>query len=400
MAATLRVILGVDNSSKLILPSGIPGSVDRLKEEIQRQFGLTEDFRLQYRDAEFDNEYMNLTTTGDIKDKSTIKVIYTQNPAPSTVPTTASTAASTGTSSLIDSPSLPDTDILSSPDSSASCSSLRLRKWPLNFPIPEFSFGVQFQLERAQQEYVNNGTLLDPSPKLKSDILDMLASEIAKYKVYPSSADIDDVAEALIQKYPFLKETGSVTGCEGWKVSIRYKMANYRTTLRNIGCPEVAINTLQHKREREESPCRNKVKKARKAEVNFLPQYPAGETKESLEEERQALLMEVKKTNNDQIIKTKMDKTFAHRRREVIEEMPFIAEFKSRWPALFKVHEINAEFTRITTVPLLSTFMSSLDHYSDQLMKILRKKGGEPARWIAAVMSPIGQFWLQFWTWC
>ncbi|XP_039884437.1 uncharacterized protein LOC120731440 isoform X2 [Simochromis diagramma] len=86
-----------------------------------------------------------------------------------------------------------------------------------------------------------------------------------------------------------------------------------------------------------------------------------------------------------------MDKTFAHRRREVIEEMPFIAEFKSRWPALFKVPEINAEFTRITTVPLLSTFMSSLDQYSDQLMKILRKKGGETARRITAALSAISQ---------
>uniref|UniRef100_A0A8C6MAB0 PB1 domain-containing protein n=1 Tax=Nothobranchius furzeri TaxID=105023 RepID=A0A8C6MAB0_NOTFU len=340
MAATLRVILGVDNSSKLVLPSGIPGSVDILKEEIQRQFGLTEDFRLQYRDVEFDNEYMNLTTTGDIKDKSTIKVIYTQNSEPSTVPTTAPTAVSRETLPQFNAPSLPDTDILSSSDSSSSCSSLRVRKWPLNFPIPTFSFDVDFQLHRAQQEYENNGTLLDPSPKLKSDILDMLASEIAKYKVYPSSGDIDDVAKALIQKYPFLKENGSVTGCEGWKVSLKYKMANYRTTLRNIGCPEVAINTLQHKREREESPRRNNVKKPRKAEVNFLPQYPAGETNKSLEEERQALLIEVKKTNNDQIIKIKMDKTFAHRRREVIEEMPFIAEFKSRWPALFKVPEV------------------------------------------------------------
>lgn len=227
MAATLRVILGVDNSSKLMLPSGIPGSVDILKEEIQRQFGLTEDFRLQYRDVEFDNEYMNLTTTGDIEDKSTIKVIYTNlNSAPSTVPTTAPTAASRETLPQFDAPSLPDTDILSSSDSSASCSSLRLRKWPLNFPIPKFSFDVEFQLHRAQQEYENNGILLDPSPKLKSDILDMLVSEIAKYKVYPSSGDIDDVAKALIQKYPFLKETGSVTGCEGWKVSLKYKMAN------------------------------------------------------------------------------------------------------------------------------------------------------------------------------
>lgn len=123
---------------------------------------------------------------------------------------------------------------------------------------------MQFQLDRAQQDYVLNGTLLDPSPKLKSDILDSLASEIAKYKVYLSSADIGDVAEALLQKYHGLKETGSVTVCGGWKVSPTYKMSNYRTTLRNIGCPEVTINTLQHKRNQEESPCRNQVKKKHK----------------------------------------------------------------------------------------------------------------------------------------
>lgn len=341
MAATLRVILGVDNYSKLMLPSGMPSSIEMLKEEIQRQFALTEDFRLQYRDIEFDNEYMNLTTTADIKDKSTIKVIYTQNSVPTSVPASAAVPASTvEIPQLDDSPSLPDTDILSSPSSSASCSSLRLQKWPLNFPIPEFSFDVQFQLDRAMQDFEHNGTLLDPTLKLKSAILDRLASEIAKFKVYPSVANIEDVAEALIQKYPCLKEIGSERGCGGWKASLTFKMSNYRTTLRNLGCPEVTINTLQHKREREESPTRNKVKKPRKAEVNFLPQYPPGETKESLEEERQALLVEVKKNNNDQVIKRKMEKTFAARRREVIDEKPFIAELRSRWPALFTVTEV------------------------------------------------------------
>lgn len=223
---------------------------------------MTEDFRLQYRDVEFDNEYMNLTTTADIRDKSTIKVIYIQDCAPTAVP-----SATKETPLIGGLPSLPDTDILSSPGSSTSCSSLRLQKWPLNFPIPEFSFDVQFQLDRAQQDYVHNGTLLDPGPKLKSDILDRLASEIAKYKVYPSSANVEDVAEALIQKYPCLKESGSVRGFEGWKVSLTYKMANYRTTLRNIGCPEVT-NTVQHKREQEESSCRNKVNESgRKASI-------------------------------------------------------------------------------------------------------------------------------------
>lgn len=39
------------------------------------------------------------------------------------------------------------------------------------------------------------------------------------------------------------------------------------------------------------------------------------------------------------MIKVKMEKTFAHRRHEVVNDMPFIAEFKSRWPALFSERE-------------------------------------------------------------
>lgn len=56
MAASLRVVLGVDNAAKLTLPNGIPDSIEALKEEIQRKFSLPGSFRLQYRDIEFDNE--------------------------------------------------------------------------------------------------------------------------------------------------------------------------------------------------------------------------------------------------------------------------------------------------------------------------------------------------------
>lgn len=87
----------------------------------------------------------------------------------------------------------------------------------------------------------------------------------------------------------------------------------------------------------------NLVKKPKKAEVNFCPDYPAGETKESLEKKREVLVLEVKRRNNDQRINSKMDQTFAHRRREVIEDMPFITEFKNRknrWPALFSDYQV------------------------------------------------------------
>lgn len=72
----MRVVLGVDNASKLTLPNGMPDSVEALKEEIKRQFTLPDSFRLQYRDIEFDNEFVNLTKISEIKDKSTVKVIY------------------------------------------------------------------------------------------------------------------------------------------------------------------------------------------------------------------------------------------------------------------------------------------------------------------------------------
>ena len=333
MAATLRVILGADNAAKLTLPTGIPDSVEDLIGEIRRHFAVSGNFRLQYRDAEFDNEFVNLTVTSEIKDKCTVKVIYLTNESDASAHQTASSFDSSFLSSSS------DTDILSSHESSSSGPSLRSQPWPTNFQIPEFSYEVQIQLDKANQAFYNSGTLLNPSTKLKSDILDGLASEIVKYKVYPSSAEFDDVALALITKYPCLKEQGSVTGFYGWKISLKYKMANYRTRLRNIGCPELSINAVKEKRgAASQGP--NQVKKPRKAEVNYYPDYPVGETQESREEDRQALVLEVKKKNNQQLIQSKMERTFAYRRQEVIEDMPFIAEFKNRWPALFTSSQV------------------------------------------------------------
>lgn len=44
MPAVLRVVLGVDNASKWILPTGIPDSVEVLNEKIRRNFALSGNF--------------------------------------------------------------------------------------------------------------------------------------------------------------------------------------------------------------------------------------------------------------------------------------------------------------------------------------------------------------------
>ncbi|KAL3045387.1 hypothetical protein OYC64_013623 [Pagothenia borchgrevinki] len=380
-SAVLCIILGENDSAKVTLPLGIPSSVEELQSEIKRQCEVFGDFRLQYKDLDFD-EFINLTSTSDIQNKGKIKVIY-----PPSALSTSSPGFSARTSSQdeINSISSVDTDLPLSSDSS-STSSLRSEPWPNAFPVPEFVYDVEIQLQRANSDFQSNGTLFNPNPRMKSDILETLASQIVKYKAYPSSAEFDSVAEALVKKHPCLREQGSVTGFYGWKISLKFKMGNYRTKLRNIGCSELTVNSLKRQQD-DQRTSRNQVKKPKRAEVNYYPDYPTGQTKRSLEEERLALLSEVHKNNNQQVVKDKMERTFAYRRHEVIEDKPFIAEFKRRWPALFSEREVEAEFARITTVPLRSKFMQQLDHHSSKLLRIFQKKGGAAGQKIRNIMA-------------
>ncbi|XP_072571851.1 uncharacterized protein [Paramormyrops kingsleyae] len=392
----LRIILGENNSHRLVLPGGIPGSVMELSEEIMSQCGLEEDFRLQFMDAEFGNEFMNLQSTSEIQDRGTIKVIFLKastssalsqldgSPPPpfSAVGSSRCLDDSTSTSS-----SLCDTEILSSAEST---SSSRSSVWPLSFPIPQFSYDAQLQLERANTAFGKNGALFNPDVKLKSTILDSLAQKIIEYKVYPSDADFENVAEALVSKHPCLREPGSVSGHSGWKASLKYKLGNYRSKLRQIGCPEVGINSLKRKPEGKCSPA-YRVKKPKKAEVNFCPTYPLGETAETQEKIRISLVSEVKKRDSQDTVAMMMDKTFAHRRLEIVGDSPMIADIKMRWPALFQVREMATEFKRITTISLQSKFFSRLDLLSENLMKVYAQKGGILGRKIQRIMVPVTQ---------
>ncbi|XP_056296090.1 uncharacterized protein LOC130210132 [Pseudoliparis swirei] len=196
-----------------------------------------------------------------------------------------------------------------------------------------------------------------------------------KYNAYPTDADFSDVAQALIKKHPCISETGSFNGCYGWKQRLKTKMGNYRTQLKGIGCSELLVNSFKSKAPGDALPAKN-VKKPIRGEANHIPDIPTGETSDKLENERLSLLSEVKKRNNRTVIKSKMDKTFSVRRQEIVEKELGVEELKERWPALFSVDEINAEFTRITTVPLQPRFLAALDKHYGRLMEIIKKKGG------------------------
>ncbi|KAG5277559.1 hypothetical protein AALO_G00118990 [Alosa alosa] len=222
--------------------------------------------------------------------------------------------------------------------------------------------------------------------KLNSSILDGLIETIVQFKVYLTDAECMEVAKALVSAHPCLKEPGSVNGCDGWKKSLKDKLGNYRNKLRRLGCPEVSVNALTNKPGDRRSPAYG-VKKPKKAEVNYFPAYPQGESKESQELKRVLLLSEVEKRNNEDQVSLLMDQTFAHRHQEVVRDAPMIAELKARWPALFTLRELCAEFKRITIVNLQSKFFSQLDAQSANLMKAFSKKRGYPGKMAEAHRS-------------
>ncbi|XP_016328192.1 uncharacterized protein LOC107677697 isoform X2 [Sinocyclocheilus anshuiensis] len=400
----LRVILSDNDARKLILPKGVPSSTEGLTQIITETFLLNGDIRLQYKDDDFGGEFINLTSVTDVQDKGTLKVIFKttgQNQekvkeslgsCETPESTSHSTLHKSDDSASVSSLDSDDTVLLSSPDPSpGSVQSIsRSTTWPLVFPIPRFSYDSEIILGQANAEYHASGTRLSPSTKLKSHILESLAEEIIKFKAYPTDVDLNAVAEALINKHPCLREQGSYNGCYGWKISLKYKMANFRTKLRSVGCSEVSINSLKNKQQ-DQCHAASNIKKPRRAEVNYCPQHPKGETSDSLEKEQVQLLTEIRKRNNDKIVKEKMERTFSYRRQEVVQKKPMVAEFKTRWPALFNVDEINNEFMRITTVPLQFKFLAMLDKYSDSLMKIFHTKGGVNGQTIKNIMQPVSQ---------
>ncbi|XP_034542211.1 sterile alpha motif domain-containing protein 3-like [Notolabrus celidotus] len=392
--AVLRVIFG-HRIEKLTLLSGIPDTIEELNFAIKHQLNITCVFSLQYLDPDFD-DFFSLHSTTQIKHKATVKVVTTE-PVVLNLHPLSHNESYDGSVTSEQSFSPPSTSSMAqdSLDSSDSSSTIILspnrnsqrKPWPMEFILPEFSVETEIILDRANEVYKKDGTLLR-IPNIRSDILDKLAQTIYTYTAYPSSLQVLSVAEALIKTHPCLKDPGSSSGLSAWQTSIKYKMSNYRTKLRGFGIPDVTCNALKHKCPDDRKSAKN-VKKARRAEVNYLPPYPAGEDEHSLEKTREELVSELKKKNNQKIVNDKMSKTFALRRHEVINQCPSVRAMKDRWPALFDCSQISAEFQRITTVPLEPRFMSSLDLHTPKLLKLFHAKGGALGQRLKNIMEPL-----------
>uniref|UniRef100_A0A673BJB1 Uncharacterized protein n=1 Tax=Sphaeramia orbicularis TaxID=375764 RepID=A0A673BJB1_9TELE len=343
----LRVV-EADHVRKLKLSSR-PASVDGLIEILKEQLGLDYDFTLKYEDPDFDGKLTCLVDIQELPQKACVHISLIED---------SSSVASTDTLSDVSSPE-------------------RLSRWPPGaFEIPTFAYDVELTLRDGNAEFEKNGKTLQLSRDQNHNILDKLASTIYGFKAYPSDKEIAVVADALVKKHPCLKEAGSDSGWNGWKNSIKFKMGNYRTKMRRAGCQEVTVNAgKRSQRNPENEPSHSNIKRPRHAEVNFLPNFPQGEDPSSLDVLRQAIVEEVKKTErNLPLISKMMQTTFALRRQTIVTSSPPVKELMDLWPALRMQSEVYAEFQHITNQNLPNTFYAELDRHSPRLMTLFRQK--------------------------
>lgn len=94
--------------------------------------------------------------------------------------------------------------------------------------------------------------------------------------------------------------------------------------MRRAGCQEVTVNAGKRSRSNTQNePSYSNIKRPTLAEVNFLPNFPKGKYTSSLEQMRQTIVDEVKKT----------EKNLMHRSHRSMSSPP-VNELLDLWPAL------------------------------------------------------------------
>ncbi|XP_035531608.1 uncharacterized protein LOC118338407 [Morone saxatilis] len=241
------------------------------------------------------------------------------------------------------------------------------------FPNPAFSYDVELKLRAGNEAYEKTKKGINLTRDMKMDILDRIAQAVFEVKAYPDQDQIGSVALALVSKHPCRREPGSGTGYDGLKMSIKYKLGNYRSKLRQAGCIEVSIN--RKRRCDEDDAAGSSLKKAKRGEINHVPDHPNNHTEDSLEEERLALVEEYMKRNkNVELLQQKMALTFSLRRKEIVELEPMVSEVQGRWPALFCEEEISEEFHRITNKNLIDNFRAAINQHTPRLLRLYRAR--------------------------
>ncbi|XP_076145718.1 uncharacterized protein LOC143127899 [Alosa pseudoharengus] len=332
-----------------------PESVNELKLLFKQKFQLDFDFSVSYEDPDFDGQLCSLGDIEELPQKAVLKVVPSVVAESSASGAVAQCTVAQGT--------------------------VRTEKYSHDFVVPEFTYEVELILAEGNLAYEKTGKRLKLLKGQKHNVLQTIADKINSLTAYPDDKLLGSVAQALVNKHPCLRDPAS-PGWYAWLYSLKFKMGNYRYKLKQAGCLEVTVNAgKRSKNNPERQPPHSKIKKPRRAEVNFLPNYPRGEDGSTLEQLRQEIVEECKMQDKNMMqIQRLMQTTFALRRKEIISDVLPLADVLVRWPALMLESQISAEFHRITNINLESTFYEHLDQHLLRLHSLYRKKAARSGK--------------------
>lgn len=262
-------------------------------------FNLEGTFIIQYYDEEF-KTFIDIDNNLVLGKK--FKVVVTQEPSVVNID---------GVSFDVDSTPIiieqcDDAQFISSPSGSAN-----------QFPQP-FHLKQSMFTPSVWNSLIGGDTLTWPE---KRCLVRDLASQIRKYSLYPTSEKYEEVAKALISKFPQLTETiGS--GYSGWKQKIRDHMKNFRRLSDN---EEVVLKKMKYSKKKGE----------------LFEEHEIDDIQLSALAESQLDKADPEESN--------MNITYAERRKLVRNNI-LVKDLMSKYPLLFTKNEIENEMRRITGV--------------------------------------------------
>lgn len=187
---------------------------------------------------------------------------------------------------------------------------------------------------------MKDGSLLKVSRDMKHVILEKLAEAMCKYMSYPADYHFCHVAAALIKSHPCLSEPGSQSGYCAWKNSLKFKMGNFCTKLWRSGIADVCVNGNRRGRDFPDGdPSSSNIKRPKRSETNFFPNFPDGQNAVSLEKIRIELEMESK--NNYLMLLVWKRRWSRHSHWEEERSWKSNRLMVERWPALFTVTQVS-----------------------------------------------------------
>lgn len=249
----------------------------------------------------------------------------------------------------------------STSSSTTAATAIAYKKWasPYKIPVHRFSFSLRNQLQKkAQLNWA-----------LRKELKDILVDDLLSFTAYPSKAQRDEVCSAVLSQFPHLREPiGS--GFDGLSQSMKDRLKSARR--------DMADDVLEIKEVKRRKPmnCPTTLKKPKKGEINWQPNYPEGEDEASVDRHIEFMLKESKKSPHCQdsvVVSSKMDITFAARRQMINAKCP-IPQLRDRYPLLFSKNQITAEYRRLMNMEIEEGFTENMLKVSPKLVAVARNR--------------------------